>query len=637
MYGWQGRILRVNLSNGKIRKEPLNEELAHKYVGGKGLNIGLLFDEIKPGIDPLGPDNKLIFGVGPACGTLVPGNGRFTVSAKSPLSGFIGDTSCGGPFGPGLKYAGYDTLIVEGKADKPVYLWIDDDNVEIRDAQHLWGKTTGETREMIITELGDPNIQTVCIGPAGENLVRFACIISSGRTGGRTGIGAVLGSKKLKAVAARGTKGVSIANRELLEETIRELHQEWRRESTALENRRKYGPGVGAQPTYTKLGIVGAKNFREGTFSQSELIPSILADEHYIQPARGCFACPVACSHIFIVSKGPHAGVRGEGVMAAPQQFCSRFYIPDVAFMLKAASFCDENGLDQMDAGNAIGYAMECFEAGILTADELDGLRAEWGNCDAVMKLIEMIVYRKGIGDLLAEGATRASKVIGKGSEKFDMSSKGMSIDSRDPRGSKGWALAYAVSSRGADHCRHLLIDFDSGGGTPAWYKDIFKGFKGLDRFSEEGKAEILKWHEDVRGFQHCLEMCMFTHPYGTKQPYPVLLAKLYNGVTGLGIAEDEVNIIGERVINLERVFNVREGLTRKDDSLPDRFLKEPMTEGASKGQVVNLDYMLDEYYELRGWEKNTGFPTREKLEQLGLKEAADELDKMGKLARKTG
>ena len=181
------------------------------------------------------------------------------------------------------------------------------------------------------------------------------------------------------------------------------------------------------------------------------------------------------------------------------------------------------------------------------------------------------------------------------------------------------------------------MIDFDSGSGIPSWYKDIFKGFKGLDRFSEEGKAEILKWHEDVRGFQHCLEMCMLTHPYGTKQPYPVMMAKLYNGVTGLGIAEDEVNIIGERVINLERVFNVREGLTRKDDSLPGRFLKEPMTEGASKGQVVNLDYMLDEYYELRGWEKNTGFPTREKLEQLGLKEAADELDKMGKLARKTG
>ena len=616
MYGWRGVVLRVNLTNGEIRKEPLDEKSKHEYVGGRGLNIRLLFDEIRAGIDPLGPDNKLFFSVGPACGTPVPGSGRFTTTTKSPLSGFVGDTSCGGSFGCGLKYAGYDTLIVEGKAETPVYIWIDDDRVEIRDAQDLWGKTTSETREMIITELGDPDVHTVCIGPAGEKLVRFACIISSGRAGGRTGTGAVCGSKNLKAVAARGTKGVRVANRELLEETVKEIHREW--DPVQLQNLRRYGPGVMGRPIYARRGLVGTKNYREGTFQPCETVPDTLVEKYYVKPNRPCFACPVGCNLFYIVAEGPHTGVKGDGHIPT-QQFFSRLGISDVAFILAAHSFVNEYGLDEKDAASVLGYVMECFEKGILSREDLDGVEMKWGDCDAVLKLLEMIVHRRGIGNLLAEGATKAAETIGKGSDKFVMCSKGMGIDSRDPRGSKGWALGYAVSSRGADHCRHLLVDFDHGKGTANWYKDVVEGFKGLDPLSEEGKAAMLKWHEDVRAFEHCLEMCMFTHPVATEQPYPVMVAKLYNSVTGAGISADEINIIGERIINLERAFNVREGLTRKDDSLPERFLKEPLPDGASKGHVVNLDFMLDEYYALRGWQKETGFPTREKLEQLGL------------------
>ncbi len=630
MYGWTGAVLRANLTSGEISKEPLDEKAKHEYVGGRGLNIKLLFDEIRPGVDPLGPDNKLFFSVGPACGTPAPGSSRFTTTARSPLSGFVGDTSCGGTFGCGLKYAGYDALIIEGKAERPVYIWIDDDRVEIRDAQGLWGKTTGQTREMILTELGDPNIHTVCIGPGGEKLVRFACIVSGGRAGGRTGTGAVCGSKNLKAVAARGTKGIRVADRQLLEDTVHEMYREWNPEK--LERLRRYGSGTASRPIYAKLGLVGTKNYREGTFHPCAIVPDTLAEKYYIKPNRPCFACPVGCNLFYIVAEGPYAGVKGDGHIPT-QQFFSRLGIADVAFILKAHSLLNDYGLDEKDAASVVAYVIECVEAGILGKKDLDGLEITWGDCDAVLKLIEMIVGRRGIGDLLAEGTTRAAQAIGGGSDKFVMCSKAMSIDSRDPRGSKGWALGYAVSSRGAEHCRHLVVDFDSGRGVADWYKDEIKGFKGLDPLSEAGKAPMLKWYEDVRAFEHCLEVCMFAHPDATEQPFTRMLARLYNGITGVGITEGEVNLIGERIVNLERAFNVREGLTRKDDSLPERFLKEPLPDGASKGQVVNLDFMLDEYYELRGWQRETGYPTKEKLEQLGLYQAARELRDMGRLA----
>ena len=634
MYGWMGTILRVNLTNGEITREPLEEELAHKYVGGRGLNIKLLYDEIKPGIDPLGPENKIIFAAGPACGTLVPGNQRWTLSAKSPLSGFIGDANCGSSFGVGLKYAGYDALIVEGKSDRPLYLWIDDDNVHLRDATHIWGKRTTDTEKAIEKGVGDPDVDIACIGPAGENLVRFASVISDTRAAARTGVGAVLGSKKLKAVAVRGSKGVKVTNHEMIEEASREIYQDWRESLGGLKVLRDIGAGR-FLPAYQDRGILPTRNYREGVFEGYESIHPDLLKEYYLRP-KSCFSCPVACDHVFIVPKGQYAGTFGGDLFAPIYHYTSKIGVADWELTLKLAALNDQYGVDVMDMSSIIGWLMECYELGIITADDLGGLEIEWGDPKAILEVLEMTVYRKGIGDILAEGIKKASEIMGKGSGKYAMDVKGMSIDSRDPRGSKGWALGYAVSSRGAEHCRSAVPDYATESRPePPWLREEIKGFKGFDRFSEVGKGAVHKWYEDVRAFQHSLEICYFASD-PSRVALSRLLAKLYNGVTGLGIGANEVNTIGERITNLERAFNIREGLSRKDDTLPDRFLKEPMPSGPSKGQVVNLDLMLDEYYEVRGWDKVSGFPTREKLEQLGLKEVADELDSLGKLAHTT-
>jgi len=634
MQGWHGTVLRVNLTDGEITKESLDEELAHKYVGGRGLNAKFLYDELKPGIDPLGPDNKVIFGVGPACGTLVPSNQRWTVTNKSPLSGFISDGNCGSPFGPALKYAGYDELIIEGKSDRPLYLFIDGDDVQLRDAAHLWGKTTTETTRIIEREIGDPDVHVACIGQAGENLVKFASVISQNRAAGRAG-GTVMGSKKLKAVVARGYKGVKVANPEMVEKASREVYEMWQSSDYAnqLKNRRGYGP-IMLFSAYAELGMACTRNYREGTWPEFASTVRDRVIKYYVRPTS-CFSCPVACDHLWVVSEGPYAGIAGNDLMAPGLHYTSRIGNGDPELMFMLSYLSDEYGIDVMNMCGVLGYVMECFQEGILTPSDLGGLQMEWGNAKASTELLEMVVHRRGIGDLLAEGATKAASVIGKGSERYVMESKGMSIDSRDPRGSRSWGLGYAVSSRGADHCRHLFPDMPIKGAPvePEKLKRMFKfGGKELDRFSEKGQGEMMKWYEDEHAFRHCLEVCMFAFSRITPDSAR-LLADLYNGVTGLDINPSDVVTIGERITNLERAFNVREGLTRKDDSLPDRFLKEPMPEGPAKGQVVKLDTMLDEYYEFRGWDKATGLPTRKKLLELQMDDVADELQRMGKLA----
>ena len=640
MNGWMGTILRVDLSKKLVTKEPLEEELVAKFVGGKGLSTKYLYDEIKPGIDPLGPDNKVIFGVGPCNGTLSPGGSRFTIATKSPLSGFIGDANSGGTFGAGLKYAGYDMLIIEGKAEKPLYLWMEDDRVELRDAGHLWGKTTAETKRVLETELGDPEVCVVSIGPAGENLVKFAAVIADlGRAAGRTGIGAVLGSKKLKAIAVKGTKGVKVANPKLLEEAAMEVYQLWRVDWGSYQAWSKMGP-TSSMIRYHNMGILPTKNYLRGTFPEG--IQSVtgerIAEGYFVKP-KACFSCPVPTDHLFIIDKGPYAGTYGEGLeMAQLEHFSSRVMIDDLDFTAKATALSDEYGVDCMDMAAIIGYAMECFDNGILTEKDTDGLRVDWGNASAALKLMELTTYRKGIGDLFAEGVKRASEKIGQGSERFAVHVKGLSISTRDPRGCKGWGLGYAVGARGADHCRHLGVAEGvalpgSIGFDPVRGEVIGEPGKDLNPLSEEGKGQLIYWYENLRYFQNCMENCINFPRYRKDLGLPGTMAKFFNAVTGWELSSKDVMRIGERIVNLDRAFNVREGLTRKDDSLPERFLKETLPEGPAKGSVVNLEPMLDEYYEVRGWDKISGFPTRAKLEELGLKKEAEELKKMGRLA----
>lgn len=632
MDGYMGKVLKVNLSSGRITKEPLDMEFTRKYIGGRGFNSRILYDSIKPSIDPLGPDNIVIISSGPCCGTEVPGGSRFTVTTKSPLSGILGDANSGASFGAQLKYAGYDTLIIEGQAKNPVYLWIDDDDIELRPAGHLWGRTTRETNREIIREVGDPDIGVITIGIGGENRVRFACIIADlGRGIGRSGIGAVFGSKKLKAVAASGSKGVKVAYPQDLAQAAKEYREAWERRLSVLEERAKYGPFAGWR-RYRDFGMIPTRNFQQGTFDEWKLMEQDWDDYFFKQKA--CFSCPAGCDHLWVISEGPYAGTFGEGPeLTVPGDFGPRVGNSDLGLALKAATVCDEYGIDYFDVAGAIGYAMECFQRGILTEKDTGGLKLEWGSADAILGLIEMIARREGIGDVLSQGLPRASKAIGRGSEKYALHVKGLAMVMRNVRASKGWGLGFAVSARGACHVRaHPPETYTEEHWDSAIRPILNKYQDPTNPLTEEGKADIVKWYEDLHAFKNSMEICIFSL-YSWMFSMPWMLAKFYNSVVGSHIDEAELMSIGERIVNVERAFNLREGLTRRDDSLPDRMLKEPLPDGPAKGQVINLEPMVSEYYELREWGRDSGLPTRKKLSELGLEAIADDLEKIGRLA----
>lgn len=648
MNGWTGTILRVNLSNGKITNEPLQEKTAHKFVGGRGLNVKILYSETKPGIDPLGADNKLILGAGPCNGTMVPANSRLTITAKSPITGFLGCSNAGGVFGVEIKYAGYDAVIVEGKAEKPVYIWIEDDKVEVRDARRLWGKTALEARKVLQREVGHPDIAVVGIGPAGENLVRFASVTSDwGRTHGKTGMGAVMGSKKLKAIAVRGTKGVKVAHSDLVEEASKELLRDWRDNQVVIGHPevtmkkvariyRDYGQTFFVLPINEVFGSLPIKNYQEGTWGEKAhpLYPDPLKERYCLKP-RACFSCYLPEDRAYVITEGPFAGTWGTGLYCMqPYSLGSIMGINDADVMVRATALCDQYGMDVSMVGVIIAWAMECFEKGILTEQDTGGLRLEWGDSDVVLKLIEMIAYRQGIGDLFAQGVKSVSEKVGKGSEKFAMHVKGLAVDTMDLRAHKGWALGATVAARGADHCMAFpQAEMGMGGWDPDPMRgEIWDGEK-VDGKAEKDKGKMVKWLEDIRAFQNAMQVCVFVYfmPYAPSIGQPAMCAKLVNAVTGLELTGHDVMRIGERIVNLEKAYNIREGWTRKDDTLPDRFLKETLTAGPAKGQVVDLEPMVEEYYRERKWDKS-GLPTEEKLVELGLKEIADDLKGLGKL-----
>ncbi|MFC2007870.1 aldehyde ferredoxin oxidoreductase family protein [Chloroflexota bacterium] len=633
--GYTGTILRVDLSRGIITKERLDKDSVDRFIGGRGLNLKYLYDEIEPGIDPLGPDNKIIFGTGPCNGTLVPGSQRFTVTTKSPLTGFIGDSNCGGDLGAELKYAGYDMIIIEGQSQKPVYLWINDENVELREADQLWGKTVFETRRIIEREINEPKACTASIGPGGENLVKFANIIADlGRGVGRTGIGAVMGSKKLKSVVVRGTGGVRVADPVVHKRVAKQNLEAWRKDTEAHHNFAAYGPTKGWLK-YDQLGMFNTRNFQSSTFDKN--LFKDLHDNKYFVKQKACISCPLGCSHSFVIKGGPYSETYGEAIeLSQLGDFGVRVGNRDIEVALKASTLCDEYGLDIFDMSAAIAFAMECYEKEILTENDLDGLKLEWGDAQGILSLIEMTTHRRGAGDIFADGLKAASQTIGKGSERYAMHTKGQALVMREPRASKGWAaLGYAVASRGACHVRSGPPE-----GLPAesamWpapMREVLKKYKdAANPYSEEGKAEIVKWYEDLRAFQNSMEICHFSY-YPFTDSLVDVMTEFYNSVTGQNITGGEALRIGERIINLERAFNLREGLSRDDDSLPERMLKEPLPDGPAKGQVVNLEAMLNQYYQLRGWDQKTGFPTRKKLLVLGLDEASDDLERIGKLA----
>ncbi|MCX8177992.1 MAG: aldehyde ferredoxin oxidoreductase family protein [Candidatus Bathyarchaeota archaeon] len=614
VYGYAGRILYVNLSSSEFYIKDLDVDYVYPVIGGAGLGIKLLYEEVNPNVDPLSPDNRLIFSVGPIVGSGAPCVSRMAVVAKSPLTGAVGMSMAGGYFPTEIKFAGYDAIVIYGRAEKPVYLWIENDKVSIEDASSIWHLTTTDTQLLLKEKLSRPEAKVACIGPAGENLVRYACIINERRAAGRKGLGAVMGSKRLKAIAIRGTGRVGIASREKFRENVKKMHELMAKSPALYPSFSKFGTPITVEVT-AELGILPAKNWTAtGCFAPVETLGGE-AQSNYTITRMGCYGCPVRCGQIKVVDRGPFAGCMTEGpefeTTYSLGTMCGINYFPAV---IAADRYCDEYGLDTISTGACIAFAMELVERGILSRGEVDNLDLRFGNYEAVIEMVRRIAYREGFGNILAEGVKRASGIIGRGSERYALHVKGMELPGYDVRGAKAHGLNYATAYTGADHNRGYAIQeiFN----VPVPYM--------VDRLALDGKGRLCKWNQDVRtAVCDCMPLCVFIFDMGLAADALELMANLYESLTGLGMKAEDVYAAGERVNNIARLFNFKAGFTRKDDALPARIMEEAIPGGPSKDQMITfeeLNKMLDEYYEARGWDRERGVPTDEKLRQLGIK-----------------
>jgi aldehyde:ferredoxin oxidoreductase len=618
--GYTGKILRVNLTDQTAKEEDLPLDVAKDYIGGAGFGIKYLYDEVPAGADPLGPENKLIFASGPLSGTTVPCASRMAVTGKSPLTGAVGMALTGGHFPVELKFAGYDALIIEGKAEKPTYVWIKDGEVKFRNAKKVWGMKSSDTQQIIKNEVKDQNVRIACIGPAGENLSKLACIINEMRAAGRKGLGAVMGSKNLKAIAIRGKKKLAIADKEKLK-TARGVFTKAMKESHVLyPHFSKLGTPMVVDHTCA-IGIFPAKNFlATGEFAPSDKI-GVEVQMTRNTGSEACYGCPVGCSQLKMAKTEPYSGTLAEGPeFETFYSFGGVTGVDNIDAIIAADRLADELGLDSISAGVTIAFAMELYEKGILSDKDTGGLELNFGNHEAMVTMLRLMAFREGIGDLLADGVKAAAEKIGKGADKSAMHVKGLELPGYDVRGAKAHGLNYATSYTGADHNRGYA--FQEVFGIPIPYE--------VDRLAVEGKGKLTKWNQDIRtATADCPTMCVFLLDMAVPAIAAQNTADLMEAITGLQYTPDEVQKVGERINNLARAFNVREGFTRSDDTLPERLMTEPLKDGASKGQVISKDdlkLMLDEYYSERGWDINTGAPGREKLVELGLKYVADEI-----------
>ncbi len=616
--GYTGKILRINLTDQTAKEEGLSLEIARDFIGGAGFGIKYLFDEVKAGTDPLGPENKLIFASGPFSGTTIPCASRMSVTAKSPLTDAVGVALTGGYFPVELKYAGYDALIIEGKAERPTYIWIKNGKVRFRSAKKLWGMKTTDCQQIIKNELNDQNVRIACIGPAGENLSKIACIINELRAAGRKGLGAVMGSKNLKAIAVRGNTKVAIADKGKLEAARGEFTKAMKESHVLYPEFSKLGTPATVDLTCA-MGIFPGKNFSAtGEFAPVEKI-GVEVQETRNVGSEHCYGCPVGCSQLKMAKTGAYAGILAEGPeFETMYSFGGVTGVDNIDAIIAADRLSDELGLDTISAGVTVAFGMELYERGILSEEETGGLILKFGNDEAMVTLLRLMAFREGIGDLLADGVRLAAEKIGKGTEKYAMHVKGLELPGYDVRGAKAQGLNYATSYTGADHNRGYA--FQEIFGIPIPHE--------VDRFAAEGKGKLTKWNQDVSTATcDAPTMCAFLMANAVPATATQNTANLMEAVTGLKYTPEDILVVGERINNLARAFNVREGFTRDDDTLPDRLMTEPLKEGASKGHFISksdLKQMLDEYYTERGWDINTGAPTREKLTELGLEYVAD-------------
>jgi aldehyde:ferredoxin oxidoreductase len=611
--GYTGKILRVDLTKQSVKEEPVSEALARHYLGGAGFAIKLLYDELKPGTPALGPDNKLIFAVGPLTATGTSCASRMAVAAKSPLTGAIGMALAGGQFPTEMKMAGYDMIIIEGKAQKPAYISINNGEVRFHSAVKLHGMETTDTQLFIKEELGDHNYRIACIGPAGDKLVPIACIVNERRAAGRKGLGAVMGSKNLKAIAVRGTQKPAIAEAAAFKKARQAMNQAMKDSNVLYPQFSKAGTPITVDETSEK-GIFSIKNW--SATGQIDMVKGLGRDtqDEMIVTRSHCRDCPVGCSQVKLVTSGPYAGYLSEGPeFETTYSLGSAVGVDYLPAIIAGDRLCDEYGIDTISAGVAIGWAMELYEKGILTKKDTDGLNLKFGNHAAVIEMLRRIAFREGLGDLLGQGTKKAAGKIGRGTADYAMQVKGLEMPAYDIRGAKAHGLNYATAYTGADHNRGYAFQeiFD----VPVPEK--------VDRLTTRGKGKLTKWNQDVRAVTcDCATMCAFLLDMAVASIACRNTADLVNAATGADFTGEEIQKIGERLNNVARLFNIGEGFSRKDDTFPRRILTEPIKAGASKGELISqaaLDEMLDEYYAARGWDKN-GTPTPAKLKELGIK-----------------
>lgn len=597
MSGYCGTILRINLSDGTIKKEPLDRKLARQFIGGRGLGTAILAREVAPAVDALSPANKLIMAAGPLTGAPAPTGARYMVVTKSPLTGMIASSNSGGFWGPELKNAGYDAIILEGKSPKPCWISIRDEKVEIRDAANYWGKLTGQATDELVSEMGDPKARVLLIGPAGEKQSLLASIMNDKyRAAGRSGVGAVMGSKNVKAIVVRGTGKPPVADGEKAKTTLREMTDKLKKHPVTGQGLPKYGTAVLVN-VINEHGVYPTENFQKSYFAKADQASGEVLAQKYLTGKDPCSRCPIACGRYCQVGECEGGGPEYETIWA----YTADCGVSDLEPVIKANKLCNEYGLDTISAGATIACAMELCAKGIIPKADVDGPPLEFGSQEAVVEWTRKMGAGEGLGAKMALGSYRLAQMYGH--PELSMSVKKQELPAYDPRGIQGHGLQYATSNRGGCHVRGYLIS-----------PEILGVPQKFDPLTIEGKAELAKAFQDLTAVIDSLGMCLFTSFAMGADDF----AKLAQGIMSADWTTEELWKAGDRIWNLERMFNLRAGLDSSQDTLPKRLLSEPIPDGPSKGHVHRLSEMLPEYYQQRGWGTD-GKPTPQKLASLGL------------------
>lgn len=617
-FGYKGKIAKINLSTNEISEFQVDPKILKKYVGGRGLAVKYLLEYVPDVISALSPENIIAIVNGALTGTLAPTAARVSFASKAPETGIMTTGNAGGEFGTKLKRAGYDGLIILGKSEKPIYLLIDEQGIKVKSAGHLWGKTVKDTVDSVREEQKDTSLSVACIGPAGENLVSMSTImIDRIRSAGRGGLGAVMGSKNLKAIAVKGSQSVAIYDpNEFMRLSLRINKRA--REKGYVQKRYENG-SYGSLTRYNGKGQLSTRNAQTTYFESIDSISAETFNSLFKYRTKACVSCSIPCWPVYVIKNGKFENFLNEGAHATTfKELGARCGIKNMDYILVAYAKLNEYGLDTISVPATIAFAMECYEKGILSSSETNGLELDWGRGDVVLELIDQIANKQFLGKELGFGIRYCSERWGEETKEFALHVKGLETVATDPRGLPSWGLGYAVASRGACHMRAYSV-FEQNGLSEEEMREMAGTTKIGDIDAVEGKGTAVAYSENMRAYGDAIGLCHFL----TKGElgFPGILSDLYSSATGIEMSPDELLQVGERILNMERIFNLRNGLLPADDTLPERYLKEPVIDGPAKGRVCNLEPMLEEYYHSRGWDRVDGYPIPEKIAQLGLGE----------------